>query len=157
MTNWKLAEPLNFSFAEMALLALLVVASGAMFLARLKPIATNILRSKKDPAGTLAPLGKRAWAFFWEVLCQAKVIKQRPLPGIAHAFVFWGFLAFALVSLNHFATGVRLGFLQHMGSVGTFYFDFAAIWAVLVAVSIAGLFCGAFFRGHAGLGRRSWL
>ena len=51
------------------------------------------------------------WDFVWEVLCQGKVIKERPLPGVAHAFVFWGFLAFALVSLNHFATGVRLGFL----------------------------------------------
>ena len=47
---------------------------------------------------SLHPLGRRVWDFFWEVLCQAKVIKQRPAPGIAHAFVFWGFLAFALVS-----------------------------------------------------------
>ena len=31
--------------------------------------------------------------FFWEVLCQGKVIRERPLPGLAHAFVFWGFCA----------------------------------------------------------------
>src|ERR1700712_546302 len=154
MTNWTMAEPLHFSYAEMTLLVVLVVGSGAMFLLRLKPIASNIWRAKKDPANTLAPLANRAWAFFWEVLCQAKVIKQRPLPGIAHAFVFWGFLAFVLVSLNHFATGVRLGFLQHMGFIGTFYFAFAGIWAALVAVSIAGLFIRRFFVRPIWLGQK---
>jgi Fe-S oxidoreductase len=154
MTTWKFAEPLHFSALEMALLALLVIASAALFLIRLRPIATNILRSKKDQPNTLAPLGKRAWAFFWEVLCQAKVIQQRPLPGIAHAFVFWGFLAFVLVSLNHFATGVRLGFLQHTGFVGTFYFGFAGIWAALVAISIAGLFIRRFFVRPTWLGKK---
>src|ERR1700712_3364207 len=154
MTNWTLAEPLHFSYAEMTLLVVLVVGSGAMFLLRLKPIASNILRSKKDPAGTLAPLNKRAWAFFWEVLCQAKVIQQRPLPGIAHAFVFWGFLAFVLVSLNHFATGIRLGFLQHTGFIGTFYFGFAGVWAALVAVSIAGLAARRFIARPIWLGKK---
>lgn len=154
MTNWMLAEPLHFSTAEMGLLALLCAASAAMFAVRLGPIAKNILRAKKDPEGTLAPLNKRAWAFFWEVLCQAKVIRQRPLPGLAHAFVFWGFLAFVLVSLNHFATGVRLGFLQHTGFVGTFYFGFAGVWALLVAVSIAGLFVRRFFVRPVWLGKK---
>jgi len=134
-----LAEPLGFSVVEIVMVLLLCAASAAMFLWRLRPIASNIWHSKKDTDFSLSPVGKRVWVFFWEVLCQAKVIRQRPVPGIAHAFVFWGFLAFALVSLNHLATGVRLGFLQHVGFVGTFYFGFAGIWAVLVAVSIAGL------------------
>ena len=46
--------------------------------------------------------------FISEVLLQSKVIRERPLPGIAHAFVFWGFCAFALVTLNHFAQGFGL-------------------------------------------------
>ena len=154
MTPWTFAEPQHFSTTEIALLALLTLASAAMFAVRFRPIALNIWHAKEDPAHTLAPLAKRAWAFFWEVLCQAKVIKQRPLPGIAHAFVFWGFLAFALVSLNHFATGVRLGFLQHAGFVGTFYFAFAGIWAALVAVSIAGLFIRRFFVRPIWLGKK---
>ena len=37
---------------------------------------------------------------------------ERPLPGIAHAFVFWGFLAFALVSFNHVAEWVRTLVIQ---------------------------------------------
>ena len=154
MTPWTFAEPLHFSNTEIALLALLITASAAMFAVRFRPIALNIWHAKKDPPNTLAPLSRRVWAFFWEVLCQAKVIKQRPLPGIAHAFVFWGFLAFALVSLNHFATGVRLGFLQHAGFVGTFYFAFAGVWAALVAVSIAGLFIRRFFIRPIWLGKK---
>ena len=155
MTTWTFAEPLHFSTTEIALLCALDRSlSAAMFAVRFRPIALNIWRAKKDPANTLAPLPQRAWAFFWEVLCQAKVIKQRPLPGIAHAFVFWGFLAFALVSLNHFATGARFGFLQHAGFVGTFYFAFAGIWAALVAVSIAGLFIRRFFIRPVWLGKK---
>jgi Fe-S oxidoreductase len=136
------------------LLVVLVVASLGMFAYRLWPIASNVLHAKKDVGFKLAPVGRRVWVFFWEVLCQAKVIKQRPLPGVAHAFVFWGFLAFALVSLNHMATGMRLGFLQHAGYVGTFYFVFAAVWALLVAISIAGLFWRRFITRPQWLGEK---
>jgi Fe-S oxidoreductase len=149
-----LAEPLRFSLLEMLLLAALMLASAGMFSWRLKPIASNIFRAKKDVGFSLAPVGRRVWVFFWEVLCQAKVIRQRPLPGVLHAFVFWGFLAFALVSLNHLATGLRLGFLQHTGFVGTFYFGFAGVWAVLVAVSIAGLFWRRFITRPKWLGAK---
>jgi Fe-S oxidoreductase len=149
-----MAEPVRFSMVEMVLLAALIVASAAVFLRRVWPIASNILRAKKDVGFSLRPVERRVWVFFWEVLCQAKVIRQRPLPGVAHAFVFWGFLAFALVSLNHVATGFRLGFLQGAGAVGTFYFWFAGVWAVLVAVSIAGLFWRRFITRPKWLGEK---
>ena len=64
--------------------------------------------AKPDPDFSIHPIGKRVWDFFWEVMCQAKVIRERPLPGLAHAFVFWGFCVFALITLNHFATGAGL-------------------------------------------------
>jgi len=144
MVGMTLAEPLTFSVAEKILLIALVLASAVVFVWRLWPIASNILRSKKDADFSLQPLGRRIWEFVWEVLCQSKVIRQRPLPGLAHAFVFWGFLAFALVTLNHLAVGLGHGFLQYVGFFGTFYFVFAGVWAVLVAVSIAGLFVRRF-------------
>src|ERR1700749_3914487 len=143
------AEPPSFSTMEIVLLAILIVLSLVGFFARFDRVLRNILTARKDPDFHLAPVGKRIWDFFWEVLCQAKVIKERPLPGLAHAFVFWGFLAFALVSLNHFASGFRLGFLDSDGPIGSliggFYFWFAAVFAALVAVSIAGLFVRRFF------------
>lgn len=149
-----LAEPGRFSALESALVLLCILASAALFVWRFGPILRNILRSKKDSDFSLRPLGRRVWEFVWEVLCQAKVIRQRPLPGLAHAFVFWGFLAFALVSLNHLASGLGLGFLPPSSLVGRFYFFFAAAWALLVAVSIAGLFVRRFFLRPIWLGKK---
>ncbi len=89
---------------------------------------------------TSSQCARRVADFTWEVMLQGKVISQRPLPGIAHALVFWGFCVFALITANHFAEGVRIGFLDRAtGFFGPFYFDFAAVFAIAVAVSIAGL------------------
>ncbi|MGA1982303.1 MAG: (Fe-S)-binding protein [Acidobacteriaceae bacterium] len=140
-----LAEPQHFSPFEVGLLLVLPAASIALFFLRFAPILSTILGARKDPGFSLRPIGRRVRDFVWEVLCQGKVIRERPLPGLAHAFVFWGFLAFALVSLNHLAVGLNLGFLPPGSLVGRFYFTFAAAWALLVAVSIAALFVRRFF------------
>jgi Fe-S oxidoreductase len=152
--NGTVNEPTHFSALEITLLLLAVAVSGGLFLSRFYPILRNILRSRRDPDFTLRPIARRVWLFTWEVLCQAKVIRQRPLPGIAHAFVFWGFLAFALVSLNHFCTGLNLGFLPPQSGIGQFYFLFAAAWAALVAISIAGLFYRRFITRPITLGTK---
>jgi Fe-S oxidoreductase len=149
-----LAEPGHFPLFESVALTLFLLASAGLFFWRFGPILKIILRSKKDADFSLQPIGRRVWNFFWEVLCQGKVIQQRPLPGLAHAFVFWGFLAFALVSLNHIATGFGLGFLSPESVVGRFYLLFAAVWALLVAVSIAGLFIRRFFVRPIWLGSK---
>jgi len=66
-----------------------------------------------DAGFRLPPLGRRVRDFLWEVMLQGKVIRQRPLPGLAHALVFWGFCAFALVTVNHFAAAfIQAGPLQ---------------------------------------------
>ena len=97
-----------------------------------------ILASKPDADFQLRPIGPRIRKVLWEVAAQGLVIAQRPLPGLAHAFVFWGFCVFALVTLNHFAEGFGLAFLSD-GGFSRFYFLFAGVFAVAVAVSIAGL------------------
>jgi len=142
--NGVLAEPVRFSLVEKLLLIGLIVGSAALFWKRFGVVFDKIMKSRKDPDFHLFPVGKRIWDFFWEVLCQAKVIRERPLPGIAHAFVFWSFLAFALVTLNHIAVGFGIGFLDPAGIFGRFYFYFAAAFAVACAVSIAGLFVRRF-------------
>jgi Fe-S oxidoreductase len=147
-------EPQHFSAISILLLLVLVCASAALFFYRFAPILRNILTARKDLGWSLSPIAKRVKDFVWEVLCQSKVIRERPLPGIAHAFVFWGFLAFALVSLNHLALGLRLAFLPPDSLIGRFYFLFAAAWALLVAISIAGLFVRRFFVRPIWLGRK---
>jgi Fe-S oxidoreductase len=152
-----LAEPQHFSLTEKLLLVALLAASGAGFWRRFGTLLDRIFKSKKDPSFHLFPIGKRIWDFFWEVLCQAKVIRQRPLPGLAHAFVFWGFCAFALVTLNHFAVGLGIGFLDPAGWFGRFYSYFAAAFALACAVGILGLFLRRFLVRPKWLGRKlSW-
>ncbi|HUB30266.1 MAG TPA: (Fe-S)-binding protein [Terracidiphilus sp.] len=152
-----LAEPEHFSLAEKLAFAALASASLFLFLRRFDPILRRILRSKRDADFHLAPVGRRLWDFIAEVMLQAKVIRQRPLPGLAHAFVFWGFCAFALVTLNHVAVGLGMGFLDPAGWFGRLYFYLAAAFAVACAAGIAGLFVRRFFVRPKWLGEHlSW-
>ena len=149
-----LAEPASFSLAEKLIFVLLVIASGWLFWRRFGPILHRILASRKDPGFHLDHIPRRAWDFFSEVICQSKVIQQRPLPGLAHAFVFWGFCAIALVTLNHAAVGLGIGFLDPAGILGRFYFYLAATFAIACAASIAGLFVRRFFVRPPWLGQK---
>ena len=76
---------------ETILFAGLLALSIGLFVARFGRVLRVILRSKPDPDFHLFPLLPRVANFFWQVICQAKVIRYRPLAGLAHALVFWGF------------------------------------------------------------------
>src|SRR5579871_3082092 len=128
-----------FSWTERVILLVLVVTSAALFWWRLRHVLSVISGSRPTPDFSLKPIARRVRQFFWEVLLQGKVIRQRPLPGIAHALVFWGFCAFALVSMNHFAEGLGVGFLDKDSWLGGFYFAFAGLFAIGVSVGILGL------------------
>jgi Fe-S oxidoreductase len=136
---------------EIVIFLVLLAASAYGFWWRFSKVVRKIQAAKPDPGFSLQPVGRRIWDFFSEVLLQSKVIRQRPLPGIAHAFVFWGFCAFALVTLNHFAIGVGYPFILRDSWFGPLYFFLAGAFAICVAVSIFGLFIRRF------LVRPKWL
>jgi len=119
-------------------LLLAILTSAYLFWRRFGRVLHIIRGSKPDADFQLRPIGPRIRKVLWEVGAQGLVIEQRPLPGLAHAFVFWGFCVFALISINHFATAFGLAFLSREG-FGKFYYWFVAVFAVAVAVSIAGL------------------
>jgi Fe-S oxidoreductase len=127
------------NWASKVLLLTLIGLSLYVFWRRFGKVVERIRQARPDADFQLGSLTGRAGKFFWEVLCQAKVIRERPLPGLAHAFVFWGFCAFALVTANHLATGFGVPFLNHESFFGAFYFWFAFLFAACCAVSIAGL------------------
>ncbi len=129
----------QLSWPESAIFLALLITSIFGFWWRFRRVWNAIQQSKQDADFHLPPVERRVAEFLWEVMLQGKVISQRPLPGFAHALVFWGFCVFALVTTNQFAEGVRLGFLDRAGAFGRFYFDFAALFAIAVAVAIAGL------------------
>jgi len=150
------AEPRHFSILEELLFAALAAVSAYGFWRRFGPILNRILQSKKDADFHFFPIGGRVRDFVWEVVFQAKVIRERPLVGVAHALVFWAFCAFALVTLNHCATVFGIGFLDPAGRVGRWYFYFAGIFAVACAAGIAGLFVRRFLVQPKWLGELSW-
>ena len=127
------------SSAEVAAFAALFSASLYAFWRRFGPVVDIIRRSKPDADFKLQPIAPRLRKFVWGVLLQGKVIRERPLPGIAHAFVFWGFCAFALITIAHFAAGVGLNLLPSDYAIVRAYRCFVALFAIAVAVSIAGL------------------
>ena len=129
----------QLTWPETGLFLVLLAASSFGFAFRFRTVWRNVFGSKDDPDFHIYPIGKRAWDFIWEVLLQAKVIRQRPLPGIAHALVFWGFCAFALITLNHFSEGLQFQLLARESLIGRFYFYLAALFGLGVAVGIAGL------------------
>jgi Fe-S oxidoreductase len=158
MTNLlpTLAEPRNFSVTERILFLALAGVSIYGFWRRFGPILGRILASKKDPDFHLFPLARRVRDFVCEVLLQTRVIRERPIAGLAHALVFWAFCAFALVTLNHCAAILGAGFLDPAGRLGRIYFDFAALFALACAAGIFALLVRRFFIRPRWLGKLSW-
>ena len=139
------------SWLESAILIALIAVSLGVFWLRLRRVVGVIRRARPTTDFELFPLAPRFRQFLGEVVAQGKVIRGRPLTGLAHAFVFWGFCAFAPITINHVAAGFGARFLYPGGGFGRFYFDFVAVWAALVAVSITGLFVRRF------VARPKWL
>src|ERR1039458_5005645 len=118
------------SWLERVVVVALMVSSLTITWRRVRAVVETIRGSRETPDFEIAPVGARIRRFLWEVVLQGKVIRERPLAGLAHAFVFWGFCAFALVTVNHIASAFGGRFLEPSGAFGHFYFGFVALWAV---------------------------
>jgi len=79
----------------------------------------------------------RLWTTFTEVMFQTRVIGDRPLAGVLHALVMWGFFAFGWVSMEHVAAG--FAGLASAQPDTSWYGAFAAVWAIAVLIGIIGL------------------
>jgi Fe-S oxidoreductase len=143
------------TWGERAVILVLLAVSVGLFWMRFRKVLHTIASARETTDFELAPLWPRIKDFVWEVMLQGKVIEQRPLPGLAHAFVYWGFLAFVLITLNHLASPFGMRFLSTDTAFGTFYFGFVAVWAIAVAISIAGLFVRRFLVRPKWLGKVS--
>jgi len=141
---------------ETILLAASILVSLTLFWRRFAVFVTAFREAKKDPGYSLQPVWPRVRGFFWEVLCQGLVIRERPLPGLAHAFVFWGFIAFGLITLNHIGEGFGFDVVSRDSWLGAAYFVFVYLFAAVVAVSIAGLFVRRFLVRPPWLGKVSY-
>lgn len=125
------------SHAEIVAFALLLLLSIGLFVLRGFRVARAILSSKPDGGRASMLSGGRLWEFVRDVLLQWKVIRARPLAGIAHALVFWGFCAFSLVTVDHVLEGFGVSMLdKRFGVVGPMWFRAAYLFSIAVTISI---------------------
>lgn len=122
-------------FVPPIIFTLLVIASVWSFCGTLRQ--RFLPKTKRSPGLSLDHIKDRLWRVFTEVLLQYRVIRDRPLVGLLHALVMWGFLAFLWVSLEHLSLVFRG--LAHAQAPHGWYAAFAAAWAVAVLAGITGL------------------
>jgi len=98
-------------------------------------------------------IGERLWRTFREVFLQEKVIRDRLLPGLMHGFVFWGFLIFGLVTLDHFAIGFEFSLMSH--GTRKLYSYVVIPFSILVLIGILHLAYRRFITKPKALGELS--
>jgi Fe-S oxidoreductase len=133
------------------LLWLLVIGCVGAFAAQ---VATRVRLIAAAPnTFALDELTARTKRFLVDVVGQRRTIVERPAAGIAHAFVFWGFLAFGAYTAIEFLAGLGIVDLTQ-----TAWFDSYRIvltpFAVAVLAGIAYLFVRRAFVRPVGLGTR---
>ena len=80
-------------------------------------------------------LDLRVRRFVLDVVFQRQTIAERPVAGLAHAFVFWGFIAFGGYTLAEFLRGLGIADVTDDG-----WFDaYRAVLAVFAAAVLAGI------------------
>jgi Fe-S oxidoreductase len=101
---------------------------------------------------SLDHLGGRVARFFADVICQRRTIRERPLTGLMHAFVFWGFVAFAGYTATELAYGLWIADLTSSRWFQAYRVALAP-FATLVLVGIVYLLVRRAIFRPAGLGR----
>src|SRR5258708_4363402 len=140
-----------FDGLSRAILIALSIGSLWLFLATVNRRLSSIFDRRWDIP--LDNIPKRLWRVFVEVILQYRVVRDRPLVGMLHAAVVWGFLVFAWVSAEHLLLGLRG--LEKATPAHGWYGAFAAAWAFAVIVGMAGLSFRRFVLRPKALGKLS--
>jgi Fe-S oxidoreductase len=111
-----------------------VVAFGAQIVSRLRLVrrAKNNLR--------LNGFAARSGRVLFEVVLQTKTIADKPIVGLAHAFVFWGFVAFGGYTTVEFLAG--LGIVDWTATGWFHAYERLLVpfaWAVLAGMAFLGV------------------
>jgi Fe-S oxidoreductase len=103
----------NRTSMETLILWLLVLGFAGAFAAQ---AATRVRLIAAAPnTFNIDNVGYRAGRFLVDVVFQKKTIGERPIAGIAHAFVFWGFIAFGGYTAAEFMKGLGITDVTHTG------------------------------------------
>ena len=123
----------HFSFPEKSLLLALIIITLISFSFEIFKRFKIVLKGTGSfPTDKII---KRLIRVFNEFIMQKKVLQQRFIPGLMHAFVFWGFMAFSLITIDHFLRGFNLYLFSD--SIRYYYSIFLGLpWAILVLIGI---------------------
>ncbi len=100
---------------------------------------------------------RRLWAAAYRVLLQIPVFSQRPVTGFFHAVIFWGFLVFMGVTLNHVAEGFVPGLsLFGHGALYSLLLFAANVFAGLIILAVLYFFSRRYIFRAKSLDRPSY-
>jgi len=117
---------------------ILVLGFAAAFAAQVWTRARIILRAPNNVRVGDSETGRRLLRFVSEVIFQSRTIAERPLVGVAHLGVYWGFTAFALYTGVEFLAG--LGIADFTGARWFRLYALVLVpFSVAVSVGIVGL------------------
>ncbi len=129
--------------------ALLTIALGIRGFYRLY---LRIRRGRPDPEARWNRLPHRLWRAFVAAITQRRTFKRRPVVGVFHAFIFYGFVFYCLVNLVDAAEGFIPFSVSSATAVGALYNALADAFSFLVLLGVIALA----IRRFAGAGRRSF-
>ncbi len=134
----------------------LVLASAAVFAAQVATRLRLFLRARDNVTIPDGETGARLLRLLTEVVFQSRTIAARPLVGLAHLGVFWGFTAFALYTAIEFAHG--LGIADLTGQAWFRVYRWVLVpFALATLAGITGLLVRRVFVRPAALGASlSW-
>ena len=142
---------MDFSYIEQILLSIAIVLSLSSFFWEL--IKRYGIISKGEGQFNFDRVPSRLLRVADEFLLQRKVIRQRFIPGLMHAFVFWGFIAFSLITIDHFLRGYNLFLFSDL--VRKYYgFILGIPWSILVLIGILYLAYRRFYLRPKYLGEK---
>jgi Fe-S oxidoreductase len=141
---------------EQGVLALLIAGSAALFVRTLSVKLSWVAAGAPDRPRT-DHAGRRLALTLREVLLQTKVIGGRPVVGVLHAVVLFGFALFGIETIDHFAHGFGLKLLEPLlGPAYPVYRAAMAVVAVLVSIAILGLAFRRFVLVKSSPDPKSW-
>ncbi|MDQ1256136.1 MAG: hypothetical protein QG656_732 [Candidatus Hydrogenedentes bacterium] len=124
---------------EKLLFALILAGSIAYFVRRIATLLQLLRMSKPDPDERLNRIGQRIVDVLLDVFLQRRVLRK-PVVGLFHLLIVWGFFVFAINTVNHFAGAFLPGFnlLKPIG-LDLYYAALADVFAVLIITGVLGL------------------
>lgn len=100
---------------------------------------------------------QRLTQMLYQVLLQIPVFSQRPVTGFFHAVIFWGFLVFLGVTLNHVGEGFFAGFsLFGHGQINSLLLFMANLFAGLIILAVVYFFMRRYIFRSKSLDRPSF-